>query len=410
MRVFEVARREPLFFMHIPKTAGMSMRAYLENQYYGQDICPAVSWPDLVRSGAEMSRYRLVHGHFQYNMRAALPPETKCLTVLREPLLRTISALRHLQRDPAFHPDHALARGLNLKQILRNPRLMSRQKNIQAAALCASAPPAAVIDSLRKARPSQIGSDPADLEAPATFELAAQRLEEIEFLGFTEKLWMVLAQLSGEMNYHPADALPAINDAPNQPTALEGMDAEDLELLRHYNDIDLKIYACAKEVLAQRQFEKTMLDLIERGVYTTQRESFRLDLRAPIPGTGWYEAESEGGATAWRWTGPDHGFTLGLPLLAQKSYRVALQFRSPRPLDEADIAINANGQSLECQISLEDDLYTLSATIPSQSLTKSQGCCRLVFNAGMPMRVGNGAGGDQRILGVAVSSVTFNLL
>jgi hypothetical protein len=410
MQVFEVARRAPLFFMHMPKTAGMSMRAYLENQYYAKDICPAVGWSDLVNSGTDVSSFRLVHGHFQYNMRSALPPGTKCLTVLRDPLLRTISALRHLQRDPAFHPDHALAKDLSLKQILRTPRLMLRQKNIQAAALCASAAPAAVIESLRKIRPGQRDADPADLEAPATYELAAQRLEEIEFLGFTDKLWMVLAQLSGEMNYHPAEALPAINDAPNQLTALDGLDAEDIELLKQYNDIDLKIYARAKEILAQRQFEKTMLDLIERGVYTRQRGSFRLDLRSPIPGTGWYEAESEGSNNVWRWTGPDRDLTLGLPLLAQESYRVVLQFRSPRPLDEADIAISANGQSLECDISQQDRLYTLSATIPSECLTKFQGCCRLVFNIGMPMRVSNNSEGDQRILGVAVSSVVVNQL
>ena len=138
MQMFETPKRDPLFFMHIPKTAGMSMRAYLNDQYSPSVSCPATTWPAVLRLEQPIDTYRLVQGHFQYNLRAALQPGTKVVSVVREPLARTLSALFHLRRDPAFHADHAIAKDLSVKQILRTPYLMRRQQNVQAAAFCAS--------------------------------------------------------------------------------------------------------------------------------------------------------------------------------------------------------------------------------------------------------------------------------
>src|ERR1700723_3870236 len=90
---FETGIRAPLFFMHIPKTAGMSMRQYLDNQYPADEICPAERWQDLLDIGRDVGTYRLVRGHFRYNLRQLAAPDARVLVVLREPLRRTVSAL-----------------------------------------------------------------------------------------------------------------------------------------------------------------------------------------------------------------------------------------------------------------------------------------------------------------------------
>jgi hypothetical protein len=61
---FVIGRRAPLFFMHIPKTAGMSIRLYLQNQYPAADIMPARDWHEVLRSGHLPSAFRLAAGHF----------------------------------------------------------------------------------------------------------------------------------------------------------------------------------------------------------------------------------------------------------------------------------------------------------------------------------------------------------
>jgi hypothetical protein len=93
MEQFQIGSRQPLFFMHIPKTAGMSMRQYLGDQYYARDVCPAVRWHGLLGREDEVKRYRLVQGHFRYNLRELLAEGTRMLVLLRDPLRRTVSAL-----------------------------------------------------------------------------------------------------------------------------------------------------------------------------------------------------------------------------------------------------------------------------------------------------------------------------
>jgi len=69
MDLFQIGARPPLFFMHIPKTAGMSMRLYLSEQYPVHEICPAARWQGLLGREPELRSFPLVQGHFRYNLR-----------------------------------------------------------------------------------------------------------------------------------------------------------------------------------------------------------------------------------------------------------------------------------------------------------------------------------------------------
>ena len=80
--------------MHIPKTAGMSMRLYLGEQYHPHEICPAEHWQDILGHEQNVTKFHLVRGHFRYNMRGLVAGDARMLVVLREPLRRTVSALR----------------------------------------------------------------------------------------------------------------------------------------------------------------------------------------------------------------------------------------------------------------------------------------------------------------------------
>ena len=67
-------------------------------------------------------------------------PRPRGLARLREPLRRTVSALRHLGRDPDFHQTHELAKHLTLSEMIRRPDIMALQRDVQARFLCASRP------------------------------------------------------------------------------------------------------------------------------------------------------------------------------------------------------------------------------------------------------------------------------
>jgi hypothetical protein len=395
MRVFETPQRDPLFFMHIPKTAGMSMRAYLRDQYSSSVTCPVNTWPAAIGLDRAIGSYRLVQGHFQYNLRAALQPETKVVTVVREPLARTLSALSHLQRDPAFHADHAVAKNYSIKQILRMPLLMQRQQDVQASSFCASVPAASVLAKLRDGRPN---FDAAELEEKPTLRLALARAGQVEFLGSTVNLWLLLRQMSESLALHPAAGLPLINNAPG-PDAL---DAEDVEILRSYNQLDIPLYDRCLELIEQREFQRLMLSMVDRGVYKRMAGSFEIDLSEPVPGSGWYSPETESGRT-WRWTGPDPRFTLEVPLQPNGYYKVSVRFGG-RVLGCNGLTVRANGHELGVVLSQSESSYEAAVELGPDLLSESAGCCRLVFDLGRTTRL---SGGDLRSLGAAVNKVSF---
>ncbi len=100
--------------MHLPKTAGMALRLFLGNQYAVSQILPAYGWPELL--SVDLSRieeYRLFQGHFSCSLLDLLPKNVVPIVFLREPVARTISHLKHLRRDPNFHPAHQLARPIH---------------------------------------------------------------------------------------------------------------------------------------------------------------------------------------------------------------------------------------------------------------------------------------------------------
>lgn len=396
---FQVTARDPLFFMHIPKTAGMSMRSYLAGQYSARDVCPANTWPEAAALLEPRSSYLLVQGHFGYNMRAALHPGTKAVAVLRDPLLRTLSALRHLKRDPGFHRDHARAKDLSLRQMLRNPELMARQRNVQAAALCASAPFKEVVSFLRRDRDAEA----AELEVPATLELALQRAGQVEFLGTVEHLWLLLRQTSEAMGFHPAAGLSLVNNAPDGRTDLAGLDEDEIGLLRMYNDIDLVLYDRCRDLIEQRECQRLILIMVTKGNYPRPPGSFVLDLSEPLPGSGWYLPETAEGQV-WRWTGPRPQFTLEVPLQPNGRYVVGMRFSRSGPPDLGTLVVRANGQLLEVFLTRESDMFDAKIPLGPECFENNEGYCRLVFDVGQVSIV---VGDDLRPLGVAVSRLEF---
>ena len=100
-----------LFFMHIPKTAGTSFRRFLERSVrelggvvslrgadgiWSDDSESYPSYAEFVAArGAGWRDCDLVCGHYPFHVVDFLHPDTTVITVLRDPLARTISHVKH---------------------------------------------------------------------------------------------------------------------------------------------------------------------------------------------------------------------------------------------------------------------------------------------------------------------------
>lgn len=108
----------PLYFLHIPKTSGTTLTRYVDSHFAEDDILPPKVWnhhlPELewrqrtafVRS---MDRYELVRGHFGLGVWRELGPDPVYITMLRDPIEKTLSMFHHIDTERIHnnfvHPD-----------------------------------------------------------------------------------------------------------------------------------------------------------------------------------------------------------------------------------------------------------------------------------------------------------------
>jgi hypothetical protein len=100
-----------IFFMHIPKTAGSSFRRFLERavREAGGSVgerdrdgiwsATSESYPSYEEfcsdAAASYRESDLLCGHYPFHVTELLPPETLIVTVLRDPLERVLSHIKH---------------------------------------------------------------------------------------------------------------------------------------------------------------------------------------------------------------------------------------------------------------------------------------------------------------------------
>jgi hypothetical protein len=403
MDLFQIVTRRPLFFMHIPKTAGMSMRQYLGEQYHPHEICPAERWQDLRGREQDVRSFRLVRGHFRYNLRQLVAPDARMLVVLREPLRRTVSALLHLARDPNFHHTYEMAKNFTLAEMIRQPKIMAMQRDVQARFLCASSSAAQVAGYLEEAFQQNRDVDAGDRENPPDFQLAADRLETIEFVGITEDLGTLVNTMAREMDFHPPLYFPFINENPTHIDPLRSLTQEELDIVREHNTLDSRLYEFARKLMDWRNFDHAMRQMVRGGVYRVPPGSFEIRISGIMPGSGWYQAE-QSDDSSWRWTGPGRQFTIEVPLREDASYRFAMIFRDPRPSGPGHLGVEINNFPVAFDLSSEDELYRCEFDIDQALLAKSSGFCRIEIQTGETIQL---TPPDLRLLGISVRKIEF---
>ncbi len=97
-----------LIFLHIPKTAGSTLRRILERQYDSHRIFTLEGWrvhekdfsglPEVARA-----QVRVLEGHQFFGLHAHLPGPARYLTLLRDPVERLVSQYYHILRSPEHY-------------------------------------------------------------------------------------------------------------------------------------------------------------------------------------------------------------------------------------------------------------------------------------------------------------------
>jgi Glycosyl transferase family 2 len=251
---------QPLYFLHIPKTAGSTISRYLESQFRPDQICPARTWRAFLALPPErLGRYRFFRGHFDASLLELLPRRPAVVTMLRDPVERAVSEWMFMRRDQS-HPLHDwfLREGPDFGMWIEKS-----MANRQARSLAIDTPPAELLHRFGWRRPgsaqAQRQSAQWSSSGPLLLERALAQLEECAAFGIVDRFDDSVELIAHGLGWAPPRALRSLNalrtlNVADEPR-YEPSEAE-LAVLRNRDAIDFALIEHARTV-----FERRRLDL-----------------------------------------------------------------------------------------------------------------------------------------------------
>jgi len=223
----------PLFFIHIPKSAGTSVRKMLYEIYPSTAIFPNIQ---AIRKRPNIyHHYQLFHeqlkqleseptllmGHLPFHPIEGIPG-LQYFTFLRDPVKRALSNLKHFQRH------HERFRGKSLLEIYNAPDIRVGQvENIQVKYFAPGEFDDTVVGWKKQAVDSQ------------RLETAKENLSQCALVGITEEFDTSI-ELANRIFGWDTDHYKRFNTAP--PKQARELNPRLLELLKQSNQYDIEFY------------------------------------------------------------------------------------------------------------------------------------------------------------------------
>jgi hypothetical protein len=397
------ALRPAVYFYHIPKTGGMSLRGFLADQYPDQDRCPAEGWEELAAyDQSALARFRLFYGHLSANLTDYLPDGVRTLTFLRSPVGRTISTIRHLMRDPSFHPMHEQFKGRTLREAIYDDELMLGLQNAQTTLLSCDVPVEEMLAHVRQQIAANQFVDMGALQWTSSLQKALRTLEGYDFVGlmdhFKESLWAMCAQFG----FAPPEVMPELNRATDEhvPTDLED---KDIAHIRSFLADDIKLYDTVRQrAFAQADRVKIFSEMFERGILTQSSGPLDLDLGRPFLGSGWYEPERHG--ERWgRWSGPHSKAMIYLPIRRDVGRALRVEFLKSKNVEQVDVLVEE--QKVPARTQEDGSICTLELDLPSLSSDSAPLVSAVTLDSRRVTKPTDRNDSDLRSLGLLLLSV-----
>jgi hypothetical protein len=233
------------FFVHVMRTGGTTLEQQLRRNFPRAEVYPDpdLDFPEgdimhhldvsyLLGLPAErLERIRLFYGHFPFVVTEMLGVDLVTITLLRDPVERTMSLLRVLREQREAWRD------LTLDQLYDDdnmfPRLIHNHQTKLFSITAADRP-----QSYR----DEISVDGARLR------LAQQNLERVDLIGLTERYGEFVATARARFGWQLSEQtrLNTAGPASDDTSALRDRIAAD-------NAIDMELYAYARTLVARRE-------------------------------------------------------------------------------------------------------------------------------------------------------------
>lgn len=391
---FHCLNKHPLFFVHIPKTAGASLHQFLDTQFDDSDIFPGWNPPDLSYQRRMNLPYFLFRGHFTAGQRCHAPPDTELFTVLRRPDGHAYSFFSWLRRlNPSYWKTAdkaATLRNAKLKgragkfgqrmsnAAMRAARLLTFKEFLQRDDFLSRL----FFDNVATRHLSDVGlaNSPANKyharllrngDPRSRFALgvsAARNLGNCLVCGIFERLNISLLLLCWKRGWAAPDMLPRIH-ANSDREVFRPIDVDTRRLIQCKTGMDRKLYSTAT-VRLQNQWSALVNEAgaaSEVAGFLNRRHREQFFANAPTaytvdvsaskawPGEGWgLRGQNEHGQF-WRWIGSRGHASLLMKLVPGSAYLLTALVHTAADSHVFD-SLKAETQGVEIQFAGRDNL------------------------------------------------------
>lgn len=426
-----------VFFVHVPKTGGTSLRALLEQYHPLERIAPtgvigrASAAQGVKRSGIvrtpDIDAYSCFYAHT--NFVEFLRDGFERVTVLRDPLKRIRSLLNHWQS----WTKQDIYRGPG-SDAVKDLKYSAREKTLEEFLSIEASP---IIRNFHNGMAKTLVSNfPARehvrLRGGALLDKAMDNLEHrIAWVGITERFDESLVVLSDRLGYPVPRATQRLNvrrregykdSGPEDPAITRAIEFDRLVYQRGGEILDAALAALQERHGAELAEGRTLTACVDDAVARryvelsepARQSTVRGTMDGALRGIGWHEREGLGTPRVYRWTGPGTEATIECLIRPADGYRVELGVVSVlgRSVLEGT-RFTINGVEPE-SIELDRRLINLSRSQPGRTVTLvfrgrpvgDDGFCRLRIET--PSVCSHAeidpSCGDRRPKGIAVCS------
>jgi hypothetical protein len=296
-------RGEPkrsLFFLHVQKTAGSTLRGILSNRFAARDCLALYSAPD--PDPVDLNRARYVTGHLDASVIESFHQPPYVIALLRDPIDRALSAYSYAGSfPPEFQPPvpppardpEAPARGRAFRRLARErsldeliesePQIAAEYLgNRQARALCG----------------------PSARSGEERLDEAIEALERCDYVGIGERLDETADWIARRLGWQEFGALPRANIT-TAKLRRDQVPAKAMDALRELTAVDRELYLHGLGLFEGRLSEWSVVADPRDPSVDIPDATLVSDLcfDGAITGGGWMGREQSGDRPAFCWIG-----------------------------------------------------------------------------------------------------------
>lgn len=233
-----IEKNTPVIFLHIPKTAGLTLHEILTDQYPHRKhkIIYTVAHTKTYTGLSEEKKRKIgvIKGHVLYGLHEQMPMKPVYLTFLRDPVARTISGYEFIKskKDHPFHKE-MLQNDFSLFDFL-DRKLVANFDNMQVRFLCGN------------------NAMPFGQVNETHLELAKRNLiDQHTLFGITEMFDESILYFKHELGWHQP-FYAKVNVTKNTSIYRNDLDDKTNQAVIAVNKFDLQLYAFAKKIFTDK--------------------------------------------------------------------------------------------------------------------------------------------------------------